>query len=201
MEIKDTTPHGGGESTALAVLENPQGNMKKAQELIRYVKLRRDEILGEIAAAKAAVDAENFDSKEIAAEVKRLAEIVEDLRERGKELVKDVCAATEAQRVLTAIDSRLWSYSTKADPDSAYGRLSAALKELKAKVAAFKEANRPKEPVRAVAVVLYATDKGVADLCAKIKGGKIAGVQGWQFAPDEAAEKKAVKLIEGGAKK
>ena len=191
----DTTPHGGGESTALAVLENPQGSMEKAQELCRYVKARRDEVLAQIAAADAAIDETNFDSKEATAEVKRLAEIVEDLRERGKELVKDVCAATEAQRVLTAIDSRLWSYSTKADPDCAYAKLSAALKALKAKVAAFKEANRPKEPVRAVAVVLYATDKGVADLCAKIKGGKLAGVEGYQFAPDEAAEKKAVKII------
>lgn len=179
------------------MLVNPAGDVDKAMGLVRYITARQDEVLAQIAAADAAIDEHNYASEETAAELKRLADIVEDLRERGKALVKEVCAATQAQMVLTAIDSRLWSYSTKADPRCAYAKLSAALKGLKAKVAAFKEADRPKVPVRAIALVIYATDKGAADLCAKIKAGKVAGVEGYQFAPDEAAERKAVKIIEG----
>ena len=182
------------ETTALV---NPAGNMEKSLELCRFVKERRDEVLAEIRALNDSVTAENATSKETASAIKRLAEVVEDLREKGKELVRSVVAATEAQRVLTAIDARLWNYSSKADPDCAYAKLSDELKKLKAKVADFKAADAPQMPVRKVALVLYATDKGVADLSKKIKDGKFAGVQGYQFAPDEATEKKCVKLIEG----
>lgn len=179
------------------ILVNPAGDVDKAMGLVRYITARQDDVLAQIAAADAAINVDNAGSEETAAELKRLADVVKDLRERGKALVKEVCAATQAQMVLTAIDSRLWSYTTKADPRCAYAKLSAALKALKAKVAAFKDTNRPKEPVRAIALVIYATDKGAADLCAKIKAGRFAGVEGYQFAPDEAAERKAVKIIEG----
>ena len=185
------------DTTNLPALTNPQGNMEKAQDLVRFVNMRRDEVLAEIEAVAAKVTPDNYKDAEIADEVKRLKDVVEDLRERGKKLVAEVCAATEAQRVLTAIDSRLWSYSTKADPASAYGKISAAYKSLTAKIAEFKAADTPAMPTRACAIVLYATDKGVADLCKKIQDGKLAGVEGYKFAPDEATEKKIVKLIEG----
>ena len=183
--------------TTEMTLALPMGNIEKAQQLCAYINGRKSEILKEIEAADAALTDENAASKETAAELKRLDGIIEDLRDKGKKLVEEACALTEAQRVLTAIDSRLWSFSSKADPNCAYAVLSDALKNLKAKVKDIKERQLPKTPVRAIPVVLYATDKGFNDLCKKIKDGKLGGVTGWQVAPDEAAEKKAVKIIEG----
>lgn len=184
-------------SNNAVALVNPQGNMEKAMGLVRLINARRDEVLSEIEAVSAKVTPDNYKDAAIAEEVKRLKDVVEDLREHGKRLVADVCAATEAQRVLTAIDSRLWNYSTKCDPASAYGKISAAYKSLTAKIAEFKDAATPKMPTRACAVVLYATDKAIADLCKKIQDGKLTGVEGYRFAPDEATEKKIVKIVEG----
>ena len=182
------------ETTALV---NPMGNLERAMGLCTYIRARKAEILAEIEAADAKITADTAGSPETAAELKRLAGVVEDLRDKGKKLVAEACAFTEAQRVLTAIDSRLWSFSSKPDPNCAYAVLSEALKNLKAKVAEIKERQLPKMPVRAIPVVLYATDKGFNDLCKRIKDGKLGDVTGWQVAPDEAAEKKAVKIIEG----
>lgn len=185
----------GNENTTALV--NPAGNMELAMEVARNVKARADEILAQIEAATAAVTAENFASKDTAAEVKRLGDIVEDLRDSGKRLVAKVCEATEAQRILTAIDSRLWSYSNKVDPLCAYAKLSAAMKALKGKVAEFKSEVKSTVPVRAAAIVLYATDAGIAKLADDIKAGKVKGVEGYKFAPDEATEKKALKILNG----
>ena len=181
----------------MMVLANPAGNMEAALALCRYVRTRKDELLKEIEAATEAVTAENYASAETATMVKMLADTVEDLRDKGKELVREVVAATEAQRVLTAIDARLWNYSSKADPACAYAQLSAAVKALKAKVAGFKSEAKSKVPTRAVALVLYATDAGVAKLADDIKAGKVKGVEGYAFAKDEAAEKKAIKILVG----
>ena len=185
------------EATNLPALANPQGNVETAMNLVRFVNARRDEVLAEIEAASAKVTPDNYKSDEIKNEVKRLKEIIEDLRDRGKKLVAEVCEQTEAMRVLTAIDARLWNYSNKADPECAYAKLDAAFKALKLKIDEIKTANTPQVPTRACAVVLYATDEGVADLCKKIQDGKLAGVVGYKFAPDEATEKKIVKLVEG----
>ena len=84
---------------------------------------------------------------------------------------------------------------TRIDPLSVRGKFAAMLENLEADTERLDP--KPQMPVRKVALVLYATDKGVADLSKKIKEGKFAGVQGYQFAPDEATEKKCVKLIEG----
>ena len=103
----NTNASGGG-----LVLVNPQGNVEKSMQLVAYINARRDEVLAQIEAAENAIDETNYDSKETRDELSRLADIVEDLCDKGKRLVAEVCAATEAQRVLTAIDARLWSYST-----------------------------------------------------------------------------------------
>lgn len=171
-------------------LVNPAGNIEKAKELVHFINERRDEVLAQIKAADAAIDADNAGSKETAAELKRLAEIVEDLRERGKALVADVCAATEAQRVLTAIDSRLWSYSTKADPLSAYAVISSALKELKAKVAELKAAKEPPKPKHTYILKLTCEDKA---LTAVLKAAEKAGAADVCWA--SAQSDKAVKQI------
>ena len=155
-------------NNTLPALVNPQGNLETAQSLVKYVNDRRDEVLAEIEACAAKVNADNYATPEVAAEVKRLKEVVEDLRDKGKKLVAEVCAATEAQRVLTAIDSRLWSYSTKADPACAYAKLDAAFKALKGKVDELKAAALPPEPVHSYASDLYAasaqSDKAVKDI-------------------------------------
>lgn len=69
-------------------------------------------------------------------------------------------------------------------------------KEKWEKFCAIRDADKPAEPVRAIACVIYATDAGFAKLCASIRGGKIGGVHGYQCAPDEATEKKVVKIFE-----
>jgi len=177
------------------VIKNPKGSVEVAQEICRWIETRKKEVMA--AAEAIVVTADNYKDAQTKDAIDELAEMVEDLRDRGKKLVETVVAETEAKRVLTAIDSRLWSYSTKYDPNCAYAVLSARLKELKAQVKAFKDANTPKAPVRAVPILLYANDAGVADLCKKIADGNVAGVYGYKFAPDEATEKKVAKVFEG----
>ena len=141
MTEETKTNASGGE----LVLVNPQGSLEKSMQLVAYINARRDEVLAQIEAAENAIDETNYDAKETRDELSRLADIVEDRRDKGKKLVAEVCAATEAQRVLTAIDSRLWSYSTKADPACAYAKLDAAFKALKGKVDELKAAALPPE--------------------------------------------------------
>lgn len=177
-------------NNTMPALANPQGNLETAQSLVKFVNARRDEVLAEIEACAAKVNADNYATPEVAAEVKRLKEVVEDLRDKGKKLVAEVCAATEAQRVLTAIDSRLWSYSTKADPACAYAKLDAAFKALKGKVDELKAAALPPEPVHSYVVRMTCTDKALA---AVMKAAQKAGVSDLYAA--SAQSDKAVKDI------
>jgi len=168
----------------MTIIENPNGNLAKAEEICRYIATRRGELLASVNAVS--VTAENWNDPQTKAAVEELTEAVEDLRERGKRLVRDVVAATEAQRVLTQIDSRLWSYSTKADPNCAYAVLSAALKELKAKIAAFKEAALPPAPTHCYAMQFDVTDAGLKKILAAV--AKEAGTQYrvWHVEGDKA---------------
>lgn len=183
-------------TTAVVPIENPQGNMQKALAMVEYIIRRRNEVLAEIERAEGAIDEVNYNSAESKAELARLGDIVEDLRDKGKQLVRAVVEATEAKRVLTAIDARLWNYSTKADPDCAYAKVSAAYKALADRVKGYAKANKPAVPVRARVILLYATDKGMADLAGKIRAEKVPGVVGYLFPADEAQERKIVKMIE-----
>lgn len=186
MTEETKTNASGGE----LVLVNPQGSLEKSMQLVAYINARRDEVLAQIEAAENAIDETNYDSKETRDELSRLADIVEDLRDKGKKLVAEVCAATEAQRVLTAIDSRLWSYSTKADPACAYAKLDAAFKALKGKVDGLKAAALPPEPVHSYVVRMTCTDKALA---AVMKAAQKAGAADLFAA--SAQSDKAVKDI------
>ena len=186
MTEETKTNASGGE----LVLVNPQGSLEKSMQLVAYINARRDEVLAQIEAAENAIDETNYDAKETRDELSRLADIVEDLRDKGKKLVAEVCAATEAQRVLTAIDSRLWSYSTKADPACAYAKLDAAFKALKGKVDEFKAAALPPEPVHSYVVRMTCTDKALA---AVMKAAQKAGVS--ELYAASAQSDKAVKDI------
>lgn len=186
MTEETKTNASGGE----LVLVNPQGSLEKSMQLVAYINARRDEVLAQIEAAENAIDETNYDAKETRDELSRLADIVEDLRDKGKKLVAEVCAATEAQRVLTAIDSRLWSYSTKADPACAYAKLDAAFKALKGKVDELEAAALPPEPVHSYVVRMTCTDKALA---AVMKAAQKAGVSDLYAA--SAQSDKAVKDI------
>ena len=173
-------------NNTLPALVNPQGNLETAQSLVKFVNDRRDEVLAEIEACAAKVNADNYATPEVAAEVKRLKEVVEDLRDKGKKLVAEVCAATEAQRVITAIDARLWSYSTKADPACAYAKISAAFKALKDRVAKIKADHTPPAPMHTYCVKLTATDKALAKI---VKAAEKEGAVDvcWATAQSDAA--------------
>ena len=186
MTEETKTNASGGE----LVLVNPQGSLEKSMQLVAYINARRDEVLAQIEAAENAIDETNYDSKETRDELSRLADIVEDLRDKGKKLVAEVCAATEAQRVITAIDARLWSYSTKADPACAYAKLDAAFKALKGKVDELKAAALPPEPVHSYVVRMTCTDKALA---AVMKAAQKAGASDLYAA--SAQSDKAVKDI------
>lgn len=136
---------------------NPAGNLEIAQGICHAIVERKREILADFDTVEVTDD--NWKSPELKAKVESLAAAVKDLRERGKQLVKDVVSATEAQRILTQIDSRLWSYSTKGDPESAYYQLSTRLKELKAKIAEMKEKNSTPLPKHTYVIKVTATDK------------------------------------------
>lgn len=144
---------------AMVALESPRGNIEVAQAACAFIRAREAELLERIGQIE--VTAENYKSKQTTAAVKELADAVEDIREQGKRLIERVCAETEAQRVLTQIDSRLWSFSTKADEGCTYAKLSAALKDIKAKIAEFKEADTPAAPTHTYIFAVTTTDKGL----------------------------------------
>lgn len=144
------------------IIENPRGNREVASVMCGFINRRKAELLETARNTLDGITADNWKDPQTKAAIEDLADAVEDLRETGKKLVKAVVAETEAQSVLTQIDSRLWNYSTKADPECAYAKLSAVLKEIKAKVAAFKEAATPAAPARSFVVRIDATDKQFA---------------------------------------
>ena len=177
----------------LNIISVPPGSAQAATAVASLIVRRTRELAAQIRDLE--VTADNYNSPEVKAVIEETAAAIEDIRERGKGLIKAVLDKTNTTAIITQIDKRLYSYSTKQDPDCAYSKLSALLKEKKDAIKAFKDADRPSVPVRAVALVIYATDQGAADLAAKIKSGKVPGVTGYAFAPDEATEKKIVKLI------
>ncbi len=149
---------------------NPRGNVEVASAMCKFINERRREILAQFAALK--ITAKNYKSPEVVEAVDKLADAIEDLRAKGKSLVKAVCAETEVMRVLTQIDSRLWSYSTKADPACAYARLSEALKRAREKIAEFKAADTPPTPSHTYIVRITCADKQLDKLIkAAIKDG------------------------------
>ena len=101
----------------------PMGNEEKAVAACAEIRRREAEILAEIEAVE--VTADNWNSADVRDALSALGEAVEDIRERGKRAVAEVCARTELQRVLTQIDSRLWSYKAKADSLRRYSTPSA----------------------------------------------------------------------------
>ena len=139
------------------MLASPRGNVEVAQQAIAAIRAREAEILAKIEAVE--VTAENYRSDAVKGAVKELADAVEGVRELGKKLVLQVCAETEAQRVLTQIDSRLWSFTTKVDSGCTYAKLSAALKEVKGKIEEFAAANAKPQPTHTYVIAVTCTDK------------------------------------------
>jgi signal recognition particle subunit SEC65 len=173
----------------IVALESPRGNIEVAQAACSFIPAREAELLEKIGQIE--VTEENYKSDEVAEAVKELADAVEDIREQGKKLVERVCAETEAQRIITQIDSRLWSYSTKADSGCTYAKLSAALKEVKAKIAEFKEANMPPAPTHTYIFAVTTTDKGLDKIVKCIEKEAKGGYQ--YCAPQSDKAMKAIQ--------
>lgn len=146
----------------LAIVANPNGDVEKAQAVCAWIRNREAEILAYTEAVE--VTENNWKSDEVKSKLASLKKMIEDVRDAGKKLVERVVAETEAQRVLSQIDSRLWSYATKADPACTYAKLSDAYKTLKAKVDAMKEANTPPAPRHTYVVQIELTDKELGDV-------------------------------------
>lgn len=179
--------------TTEITLTNPRGDIEASTRLCKYINDRKREILDEFAALE--ITADNFASPEVTEKIDALGDAVEDLRAKGKALVKAVCAETMAQAVLTQIDSRLWSFSTKADPNCAYAQLSAALKDAKAKVASFKAASIPAAPTHTYLVRMTCTDAALAKV---LKAADKEGASGvlWCIPQTDKAVKAAQKIFE-----
>jgi len=157
-------------------LANPRGNIETATKLCDFISERKREIEKSADALLSNLTADNWNDAQTKSAIEDLAECVEDLRESGKKLVRAVVAETEAQRVLTQIDARLWSYSTKADPNCAYAVLSDKLKAIKAKVAEFKAATLPPVKPRSFVMRIDATDDQIKKICAAaVKAGATIG--------------------------
>lgn len=160
-------------TTAIEII-NPQGSVERAQAIVAAIQRREGELLEELGRVK--ITADNYNAPAVKARVKELADAIEDLRNRGKSLVETVCEATEAKRVLTQIDPRLWSYSTKGDAGSTYAKLSARLKELKGAMADFKAAADAAKPKHTRLVMFEATEAQMDKVAAAIeKVGIVAG--------------------------
>lgn len=161
--------------TPMETLPVPMGNAETAARLCAYINKRKDEIALAVRAVE--VTPENYNSAEIKQALADLKAAIEDLREKGKKLVADACAATDAQRVLSQIDTRLWSFKAKPDPLCAYAVLDREYKALKAKVDEIKAANEPPAPTHTYIIRMTATDgalgkvlkeaekQGAADVC------------------------------------
>lgn len=169
-------------------LINPRGDAETSVQLCEWIHARKLEILREADAIK--VTPENWNSSEVKDGIKHLSDIVEDLRDKGKALVREVLAEADAQRVITQIDPRLWNYSTKPDPLCVYAQLSARLKALKDAVAEQKELHTPKPPAHTYVIQAMMTDK---DLAAVVKVLEKCGAQYRYQVPQSDA---AARLIE-----
>lgn len=181
---------------SLDIIALPRGDKELATRIVSAIVTRTREIAAMLDAIK--ITKRNFASPAVAEAVENATEAAEDIRDRAKKLIRAALDATDAAGVVNQIDPRLMTYSTKQDPLSAYSQICDRLKKLKAQIKEYRDAERPAVPVRAVALVIFATDKGAADLAAKIKDGKLAGVEGYSFAPDEDTERKVVEMM--GAK-
>lgn len=168
-------------------LINPRGDAETAERLCDWIHQRKMEIIGDF--SKVEVTEQNWNSKDLKDEVKRLSDVVEDLRDKGKQLVAHVLAETEAQRVVTQIDPRLWTYSTKSDPLCVYAQLSARLKELKDAIQAQKDAHTPPAPRHTYVIQAELTD---ADLKAVLKAMDKVGASYRYAAPQSDKAAKAV---------
>lgn len=174
--------------TTQGALVAPNGNAEIADALCAYIHKRKNEIREQIAAVK--VGPNTWNSDEVKSALKSLKDAIEDLRDKGKRLVADVCAATDAQRVLSQIDSRLWSFKAKADPMCAYAVLDAEYKALKARVDEFKAAALPPMPKHTYVAKITATDAQLQKLA---KAAQNEGVDEFFYA--SAQSDKAVKQI------
>lgn len=172
----------------LAIVANPNGDIEKAQAVCAWIRTREAEILADIEAVE--VTENNWKSDEVKSKLAQLKKMIEDVRDAGKKLVERVVADTEAQRVLSQIDSRLWSYSTKADPGCTYAKLSDAYKTLKAKVDSMKDAHTPPAPRHTYVMQFELTDKELEKML------KDMAKSGIQFRYSSAQSDKAVKQID-----
>lgn len=152
------------------IIQNPHGNLEAAQRMCAYILQRGSEL--EKSADAITVTAENYNDPQTKAAIEDLGEAVEDLRESGKKLIGQVLDETEAKRVITQIDPRLYTYSTKSDPNAVYTRLSKKHKELKDAVKKFKDAAKPKERSFKRVMIFDATESQFAKIVdAMIKAG------------------------------
>lgn len=144
----------------------PNGNTEIAEALCAYVHARTMEITTAISAIVVSDETMGTSSakKDTKAKFSELSKVVESLRDAGKSLMERSAAATDAKRVISQIDNRLWSYSTKVEPTSAYGILSAALKAKKEEIAAWEDAHTPPAPTHTYCIQVQCTDKGLKDL-------------------------------------
>lgn len=164
-------------------LTNPRGSLEIANAAVEWIQNRADEILGEMRVLEIRPD--NYREKSVKDAVATFKKQIEDLRENGKKMVEKVLEETEALRVITAIDNRLWTYSTRQDPGSAYARLSAELKVLTDRIDEFKSADEPPAPRHAWVIQAELTDAELKKVLAMI--GKTGCCHRWALPQSDKA--------------
>lgn len=179
--------------TTEITIANPRGNIDAATAMCDYINERKREILAQFGELE--ITEGNYNSPDVTNKIVELADAVEDLRNSGKKLVKAVCSDTEALRVITQIDTRLWSYSSRPDPNCAYALLSSALKEAKNKIAVFKAKSEPQKPVHTYLVRMTCTDAVLEKVMKAAKNEGAFDIM-WCSPQSDKAVKAAQKLFE-----
>lgn len=154
---------------ATVEVENPNGNVDKAIAItVAIQKWGR--------ALRARYEAVEPNGEKAQEEIwTSLKKVDADLKAKTDALVAAVGKATAIDRILI--------------------QLAAERKEMKklyeekwGKFVEIRDKDKPKAPVRAVPILVYATDAGVVALCEQIVKGKIKGVEGYRTASSAEAE-------------
>lgn len=174
-------------------LANPCGSLERAVALTAYIQEREREIAQEGGELLAHMNEMTLADQKAA--VKGFAKIVEDLRDGGKNLIKMILEDSEALRVIRQIDSRLFTYSTKIDPLSTYGKLANMVKEMKSKVEAEEKKLEAQMPLHTYLARITCTDAGLKKILDAAKKANAQDILVCIPQTDKAV-KAAMKLFE-----
>lgn len=154
---------------ATVEVENPNGNIDKATAITVAIQHWGRE-------TRAYYEAIEPNGEKAQQEVwTALKKVDGELKDKTDALVAAVGKATAIDRILIQLAAE-----RKA--------MKKLYEEKWGKYVEIRDKDKPKAPVRAVPLLIYATDAGIVALCDQIKKGKIKGVEGYRTASSLEAE-------------